>query len=295
MSGTIRVSGIRATGFHGVFPEEKRDGQEFVVDVTLEADLSAAGESDDLADTVNYAEVAALVVARIEGPSFDLIERLAAVIAGDVLDADLSARLVDAVVVTVHKPQAPVGVPFEDVTVTVRATRPATPVVIALGTNLGDRQATLGHAAAALSERVVAGPLVVSDYVETDPVGGPEQPDYLNAVATGYTTLSPASVLRELHLIEAGAGRVREIRWGARTLDLDLIQYGEPAADTDVRSDSERLTLPHPRAHERAFVLVPWLATDPAAVLRVGADVRAVGDLVEALDTTGVRTAGSGC
>lgn len=291
MTDRIQVSGISATGFHGVFPEEKRDGQTFVVDVTLEADLTAAGESDDLADTVNYAEVAAMVVARIEGPSFDLIERLAAVIADDVLTAELSALLVDAVVVTVHKPQAPVGVRFGDVTVTVRRERPVVPVAIALGTNLGDRYATLTHAEDALLERVVSGPLVVSDYVETDPVGGPDQPDYLNAVVTGRTRLSPARVLRELHAIEAVAGRVREIRWGARTLDLDLIQYGDPRRDTDIRSDAQWLTLPHPRAHERGFVLVPWLDADPEAALRVDGEVRDVRALLEDVDTSGVRPA----
>lgn len=291
MSDAIRVAGISARGFHGVFPEEKRDGQQFVVDVALEADLTAAGESDDLADTVNYAEVAAMVVERIEGPSFDLIERLAAVIAEDVLGSDLSALLVDAVVVTVHKPQAPVGVPFGDVTVTVRRERPAVPVTIALGTNLGDRCATLAFAEDALLERVVTGPVVVSDYVETDPVGGPDQPDYLNAVVTGWTRLSPARVLRELQAIEAGAGRVREIRWGARTLDLDLIQYGDPRRGTDIRSDREWLTLPHPRAGERGFVLVPWLDADPDAVLRVGDGVEEVAALVEQVDTDGVRPA----
>lgn len=294
MTDLIEVTGIRATGFHGVFPQEKRDGQEFVVDVALEAELGAAGESDDLADTVSYADVAAQVMARIEGPSFDLIERLASVIAADVLAAEHCSRIIDAVTVTVHKPQAPVGVPFGDVTVRIRRERPVVPVVIALGTNLGDRYATLAYAELALAERVVAGPLIVSDYVETDPVGGPDQPDYLNAVAVGWTRHSPARVLRELHAIEAGAGRVREERWGARTLDLDLIQYGDPVLGSDVVSGVHWLTLPHPRAHERGFVLVPWLDADPEATLRAGDEVRSVRDLVAAVDTSGVRPAGSG-
>lgn len=165
------------------------------------------------------------------------------------------------------------------------------PVTIALGTNLGDRYATLAFAEDALLERVVTGPVVVSEYAETDPVGGPDQPDYLNAVVTGWTRLSPARVLRELQAIEAGAGRVREIRWGARTLDLDLIQYGDPRRDTDIRSDREWLTLPHPRAGERGFVLVPWLDADPEAVLRVGDSVEEVSALVEQVDTDGVRPA----
>lgn len=293
MNDLIQVTGIQAQGFHGVLPEEKRDGQEFVVDVAIEAPLDAPGASDDLSDTVNYAEVAALVVARIEGPSFDLIERLASVIAEDILAAEQCALLVDAVTVTVHKPSAPVGVRFGDVTVSVRGERPVVPVVIALGANLGDRYAALGYAELALAERVCAGPVLVSDYVETDPVGGPDQPDYLNAVAVGWTRLSPARVLRELHVIEAGLGRTREVRWGARSLDLDLIQHGDPVAGTDIVCERERLLLPHPRAHERGFVLAPWLDADPEARLRVGGEVRAVRDLLEAVDTSGVRPAGA--
>ncbi|MGA8046811.1 MAG: 2-amino-4-hydroxy-6-hydroxymethyldihydropteridine diphosphokinase [Dermatophilaceae bacterium] len=290
-SDIIEVTGIRARGFHGVFPQERRDGQDFVVDIAIEADLSAAGESDDLADTVNYAHVAALVVARIEGEPFDLIERLAAVIADDVLADDGGRLLVDAVTVTVHKPQAPVGVAFGDVTVRTRRQRPAVPVVIALGTNLGDRYATLSFAELELAERVCAGPVIVSDYVETDPVGGPDQPDYLNAVAVGLTRLSPTTVLSRLHAIESAAGRVRQVRWGPRTLDLDLVQYGDPTEGTEIVSDAERLTLPHPRAHERAFVLLPWLDADPDASLRIGAGVHRVEELVGGLDTTGVRAA----
>ena len=79
------------------------------------------------------------------------------------------------------------------------------------------------------------------------------------------------------------------MRWGARTLDLDLVQYGDPAAGTDVTADLPRLTLPHPRAHERAFVLVPWLEADPDATLRHAGRAVRVADLVAALDTSGVR------
>ncbi|KAB7746495.1 2-amino-4-hydroxy-6-hydroxymethyldihydropteridine diphosphokinase [Nostocoides sp. F2B08] len=290
-SDLVEITGIRARGFHGVFAEERRDGQDFVVDIAVDADLAAAGSSDDLADTVNYAHLAALAVARIEGESFDLIERLASVIAEDVLADDGGRLLVDAVTVTVHKPQAPVGVAFGDVTVRVRRERPAVPVVIALGTNLGDRYSTLSFAELELAERVCAGPVVVSDYVETDPVGGPDQPDYLNAVAVGLTRLSPTTVLSRLHAIEAAAGRVRDVRWGPRTLDLDLVQYGDPDTGTDIVSDAERLTLPHPRAHERAFVLLPWLDADPAAALRVGGAVHPVDELLGGLDTSGVRAA----
>lgn len=289
MRDVIEVLGIRATGFHGVFEHEKRDGQEFVVDVSLELDLGSAGESDDLAETVNYGEVGQLVVRRIEGEPFDLIERLATVIAEDVLATESGRLRLETVTVTVHKPSAPVGVPFGDVLVRVRRDRTLVPAVVALGANLGDRRATLERARQALAERVLTAGLAVSDLVETDPVGGPEQPDFLNAVAVGLTRLSPTALLRTLHEIEAESGRVREIRWGPRTLDLDLIQYGDPATGTDVLSSSERLTLPHPRAHERGFVLVPWLQADPDAVLRIDDRPQRVAELVAQVDTSGVR------
>ena len=282
MTDQIVLQGISATGFHGVLDFEKRDGQVFVVDVVMDVDLAPAGASDDLADTVNYAEVAADVVALVEGEPLDLIEALAERIAAAVL----TRPLVEAVEVVVHKPQAPVGHPFTDVQVRVRRER-ETPVVIALGSNLGESLDTLHHAVVALLGAVDID--AVSPVVETDPVGGPDQPAYLNAVVVGTTSAAPRALLRFLHDVEHAHGRTRETRWGARTLDLDLVQYGDPAFNTDVQMDDATLTLPHPRAHERAFVLVPWLQADPEATLRVDGGVRRVAELLEGMDTSGVR------
>lgn len=133
--------------------------------------------------------------------------------------------------------------------------------VIALGANLGDARAALAGAVGAL--RVEAGIVVIaeSSVYSTAPIGGVEQPDYLNAVVIVETSLSPRELLDALHAIENAWHRTREVRWGPRTLDLDLIDYA------GVTSDDPELTLPHPRAHERAFVLVPWLETDPDATL----------------------------
>lgn len=283
----ILLQGVSAFGHHGVLDFEKRDGQTFVVDVAMTFDLAPAGRSDALETTVSYAEVATAVVERITGPSFDLIERLAEVIADDVL----THALVDAVEVAVHKPQAPVGHPFTDVQVRIeRSNAPA--VVIALGSNLGDRGETL--AAAVGSLRALTGLTVtrVSPLVETDPVGGPEQPPYLNAVVVGRSTLAPAALLAALHDIEHDHGRTRDIRWGARTLDLDLVAFGRPGSRHEVLSDDPALTLPHPRAVERAFVLVPWSDADPMATLRTApgtGGIRPVAGLVAELDRSGVR------
>ncbi|HEX2704866.1 MAG TPA: dihydroneopterin aldolase, partial [Candidatus Lustribacter sp.] len=221
--------GVRGYGYHGVLADEKERGQEFLVDVVLELSTRAAGLTDDLSLTVSYAEVADQVVTRIAGPSVDLIETLAEQVATDVLGRDL----VRAVTVTVHKPQAPVGHPFGDVQVSIRRER-AVPVVVALGANLGDARATLVGAVRDLGALDGLSRLAVSDLVETDPVGGAGQPFYLNAVAAAVTSLGPGPLLAALHEIEARHGRVRDVRWGARTLDLDLVQYGRPGERDEV-------------------------------------------------------------
>ena len=147
-----------------------------------------------------------------------------------------------------------------------RGARPETVAVVALGANLGDRQATIRAAA----ERIARLPLVtdvrLSSLFETVAVRldgpDPDAPGYVNAVALVTTRLAPEILLGMLHAIEDENGRERHQRWGDRTLDLDLITYG------DVVSDDPRVQLPHPRAAERLFVLEPWLDVDPEAELR---------------------------
>ena len=131
--------------------------------------------------------------------------------------------------------------------------------VVALGANLGDRIGTLRAAVEEIGGLGTV--LAVSGVFETDPVGGPEQPAYLNAVLLLETGLTPQALLAALQAIETGHGRTREVRWGARTLDLDILDFD------GLVLDEPDLVLPHPRAHERAFVLVPWLDADPDAVV----------------------------
>ena len=284
MTDRIVLQGISARGFHGVLEFEQADGQDFVVDVTLDVDLRRAGRSDLLAHTVNYADVAADIVGLITGPSLDLIESLAEQIAA----AALQRPLVQAVEVTVHKPQAPVGVSFDDVRVLVERHRDER-VVIALGANLGAVQSTLEAAVRALADVDGLRISAVSDLFETDPVGGPDQPVYLNAVVMARTRLAPFALLTELHAIEADHDRVRETRWGARSLDLDLIQYGDPGLGSELVSQDPELMLPHPRAHERAFVLAPWSALDAEAQLRVGEALVPVSELLGRAEQDGIR------
>jgi len=146
-------------------------------------------------------------------------------------------------------------------------------VALGLGANLGDRVAALQGAVDLLAPHLRAA--VVSSVYETAPVGGPEQPDYANAVLVGDWDGDPRALLDLAHEVESAWQRTREVRWGPRTLDVDVLAVGEL-----VSADPE-LTLPHPRARERAFVVVPWAEADPAATLPDGARVA---DLAASLD-----------
>ncbi|MFF5105696.1 2-amino-4-hydroxy-6-hydroxymethyldihydropteridine diphosphokinase [Streptomyces sp. NPDC000134] len=135
--------------------------------------------------------------------------------------------------------------------------------VISLGANLGNRLETLQGAIDALEDTPGVRVKGVSPVYETEPWGVEPgtQPSYLNAVVVLKTTLPPSSLLERAHAVEEAFHRVRDERWGPRTLDVDIVSYA------DVVSDDPRLTLPHPRAHERAFVLAPWHDLDPGARL----------------------------
>lgn len=131
--------------------------------------------------------------------------------------------------------------------------------VVSIGSNLENRKLNLDIAIINLQS--VLTNIIVSKYIETKPVGGPEQGDYLNAVAIGECNLPAEQLLTELLKIEEEMGRVREIKWGPRIIDLDLIVYGDHSSNTDF------LKLPHPLAHTRDFVLNPWYSIDPEAVI----------------------------
>jgi 2-amino-4-hydroxy-6-hydroxymethyldihydropteridine diphosphokinase len=151
--------------------------------------------------------------------------------------------------------------------------------VIAMGSNLGDRLDYLQGGLDGLFDTPRITFLAVSPVYETAPVGGPEQPDYLNAVVIAETSMPAQAVLERCRSLEDAFGRVRDELWGPRTLDLDLIIYGDEV------SNSPGLTLPHPRAHERAFVLAPWHDADPQARLP---GYGPVADLLAALGTDGI-------
>lgn len=257
----IEVTGIRGWGHHGVLAAEKELGQEFSADVTLWLSTGPAGRADRLSRTVNYADVVADVHAEISTGSHDLLETLAERIATRILSG-VGDPLVRRVDVVVHKPAAPVGLPVGDVRLAISREGAQVSAVLALGSNLGDRE---GYLARAL-ERLTAEPGIdvswTGPVVETQPVGGPDdQGPFLNTVIGVHTSLGPFDLLAVAQRLERDAHRERLVRWGPRTLDVDVITYGPH------RSEDPELTLPHPRAHQRAFVLAPWHAAQPEAEL----------------------------
>jgi dihydroneopterin aldolase/2-amino-4-hydroxy-6-hydroxymethyldihydropteridine diphosphokinase len=253
----IRLRGLRVHGHHGVLAAERELGQPFLVDADLEVDTSLAARTDDIADTVDYGGLAHRLAGIVAGEPTALLETLA----GRLAEACLADERVVAAEVTVHKPAAPVPLPVADIAVTVHRADRAPPVVLALGSNVGDRLAHLRRARDVLAANPRVRAVRGSRVFEADPVGGPDQGPYLNAVVVARTALAPREVLALAHEAEEAAGRVRDVRWGPRTLDVDVINYGELTVSDDT------LTLPHPRAAERAFVLAPWHDVDPDAVL----------------------------
>ena len=129
--------------------------------------------------------------------------------------------------------------------------------VISLGSNLENKKLNLDIAVTELE--ILLRNLIISPYIQTTPVGGPIQDDFLNAVVIGECKIAAEDLLSELLKIESKMGRVRDVKWGPRIIDLDLIVYGDQIIDSDF------LKLPHPLAHKREFVLKPWLAIDPVA------------------------------
>jgi dihydroneopterin aldolase/2-amino-4-hydroxy-6-hydroxymethyldihydropteridine diphosphokinase len=252
----IRVRGLSFFAFHGVLEEEKRLGQRFRLDLEAVPWSDRAEATDAVADAVHYGELAERAVAVATAERYDLLERLGARIA-DVLFAEFPLR---SVRVCLGKPSAPVPLSLDTVVVEVFRSA-AEDVVVALGANLGAPEPTLRAAVDELAATVGVDLVARSRIYRTAPVGGPEQPSYLNAAVRLTTRLGPHALLDRLQAIEQAHGRTREVRFGARTLDLDLLLYGgRTVAD-------ERLVVPHPRLAERRFALVPLLDVLPDAAV----------------------------
>ena len=248
----IRIDNLEIYGWHGVYPEEKKQGQRFYVNAVLFLDTRPAGVSDDLDQSVNYGEVCHDLTKWFRNSSYNLLEAVAEGLAGRLL---LEYPRIREVTLEIKKPEAPIGLPFESVSV--RIHRGWHKVYLSIGSNMGDREEYLWGAVDALKKAHEVRNLRVSSFLETKPYGGVEQDDFLNAAIALETTLSPKELLDRLHEIEAKADRKREIHWGPRTLDLDILFY-----DKLVYEDDE-LIIPHVDLQNREFVLKPLMELAP--------------------------------
>lgn len=248
----IIIKGLEVFAHVGVLPEEKRDGQMFVINAYLDVDLRAAGSTDDLAKTVNYADVCDLIDAQMTAEKYDLIEAAAENIASAIL---LKYPEIESVDVEIEKPHAPIDMSFKYMGVRIKRKRHS--VFLALGSNLGDKESYLDYAIDQLNLDELIEVKQVSTYIVTEPYGDVEQDDFLNGVALIETLYSPEELLAVTQDIENGAGRKRLIHWGPRTLDIDILFYDNEIIRT------ENLIVPHPEIPKRDFVLKPMYEIAP--------------------------------
>lgn len=246
----INITGLQFFAHHGVFEEEKANGQPFSVDCAFSLDTSLCG--DDLDKTVHYGEVSMDIVEYCTTHRFDLLEMLSNSLAKYIL---LKYPLMTDITITVHKPHAPIPTAFDDVTLSV--TRSNATCFLALGSNLGDREAYLNAALKRMEEDKNIRLLKTSSFITTKPYGVLDQPDFLNAVVKVKTVYTPSELLRFCQLAEKAAGRVKTRVWGERTLDVDILTYDDAVIFTD------DLKIPHPEMHLRRFVLEPLCEIEP--------------------------------
>ena len=239
----LRIKDLEVYAYHGLFGAEKELGQRFVLDLILDYDMTRAAQTGDLTASIHYGELAQDLTHWCQESKEDLIETLAYKLIDRVF---LTHPLVEKVSLEVKKPWAPVPLPLE--TCSVKLVRQKRKVFIALGSNQGNPAANLDAALEKMAEQNIR-VLQASSRIETEPWGGVEQAPFLNQVVEVETWLNPEELMQTLLAIEADLGRVREIKWGPRVIDLDILYIGQEELY------SPGLIVPHPYVAERAFVL----------------------------------------
>ena len=273
----INIKNLEVYAYHGVFPEEKRNGQVFVISATLFAHLRAAGKTDNLKKTLDYGEICHQMKAFVIGNKFDLIETVAERLAEKLL---VEHPLVKKIWIEIKKPNVPIPLSLE--TVSVEIERGWHTVYDGLGSNLGDRAEHIRFAVSELGKVRGCKNITVSSLISTPPYGYVEQGDFLNGCMRMETLLQPHELLDCLLGIENDAGRIRDVRWGPRTLDMDIIMYD----DLIIRDN--KLTIPHVEMHKRDFVLIPLCQLAPDLIHPIYK--KTVAEMLSELETKDKKT-----
>lgn len=248
----IKITDLEVFANHGVFPEENKLGQKFLVSAVLYTDTRKAGKTDDLTASIHYGEVSTFITKYMKEHTYQLLERVAETLAEEMLKSISGLCKID---LEIKKPWAPVGLPLK--TVSVKISREWHTTYIALGSNIGDSETYLNEAVEKIGQIPTCTVEKVSSYLVTEPYGVTDQPDFLNACLKLRTLLYPEELLKELNRIEKEAGRERIIHWGPRTLDLDILLYD------DIVLEEDDLCIPHVEMHKRSFVLEPLAEIAP--------------------------------
>lgn len=249
---SVIIEGLEVYCNHGVFPEENKLGQKFIVNAVLYTDTRKAGISDNLEKSIDYGKVCHFITDFMKENTYKLIEAVAENLAKQLLLTISSLREVE---IEIKKPWAPIGLPINSAGVRIR--RKWHTAYIALGSNMGNRQGFLDMAADEIDADENCVLLKIADSIETKPYGVEEQDDFLNSCMEVRTLYLPDELLKLCKSIEKKANRVKTIHWGPRTLDLDIIFY-----DDEVISE-ENLVIPHAEMHKRDFVLRPLAQIAP--------------------------------
>lgn len=254
----IFINDLEVYAKHGVFEAEKTLGQKFLICANLYFNTKIAGLSDELSGSIDYGSVCHYITDFMKTHTYNLIEAAAEYLARNLLLK--YSPLLQAVDITIKKPWAPIGLPIESAGVSI--SRKWHTAYLSIGSNMGDRKKYLKDAVAALKKHKLCRVTKQSDIIETQPYGNVEQDFFLNGALEVKTLLAPAELLLLCNELEAKAERVRDVHWGPRTLDIDILFYD----DEIISLRQPDLCIPHVDLVNREFVLRPLDQIAPAFV-----------------------------
>lgn len=251
----IYIEDLEVFSNHGVYPEEKKLGQKFLISAEISLNLQEAGLNDDLNQTINYGLLCNEIEDILKKNTFNLIEKAAEEVTGHIL---LKYSTIHRIKLKIKKPWAPIGKPIKYVAVEVDRCKHIS--YIGLGSNMGDKNKNLNDAINMINNSPFTKVIKTSNFYTTKPYGYLEQDDFLNCAISVETLLTPEKLMKVLLSIERELKRERVIKWGPRTIDLDILLYD------NLICSREEIIIPHPLMQDRMFVLGPLNEIAPYAL-----------------------------